>query len=90
MGYTIAEKILSLHSQKKVKAGDVAVCDIDFCFSQDGTSELVIDSFRSLGRKKVFNKRKFGITIDHSAPSPSQSISDIHQKLRRFSPLWKE
>jgi len=85
MGYTIAEKILSKHSHKKVKAGDIAVCDIDFCFGQDGTSELVIDSFRSLGKKKVFNRHRFGIVIDHSAPSPSESISNIHQKLRGFS-----
>ncbi len=85
MGYTIAEKILSQHSHKRVKAGEVAICDIDFCFSQDGTSELVIDSFRSLGRKRILNKQKFCITIDHSAPSPRQSISNIHQKLRKFS-----
>lgn len=85
MGYTIAEKILSEHSHKKVKAGDIAICDIDFCFAQDGTSELVIDSFLSLGNKKVFNKKRFCITIDHSAPSPKQSISDVHQRLRRFS-----
>jgi len=85
MGYTIAEKILSRHCGKKVKAGDVAVCDIDFCFSQDGTSELVIDSFHSLGKKKVLNPRKFGIVIDHSTPSPKQAISNIHQKLRQFT-----
>lgn len=85
MGYTIAEKILGEHSGKKVKSDDVAVCDIDFCFSQDGTSELVIDSFRSLEGKRIFNKRKFAIVIDHSIPSPRQSISNIHQKLRRFS-----
>ena len=85
MGYTIAERILSQHSHKKVKAGDVAICNIDFCFSQDGTSELVIDSFHSLGKRSVFNKRKFGIVIDHSAPSPRGDISNIHQKLRRFS-----
>ena len=63
----------------------MAICDIDFCFSQDGTSELVIDSFHSLKRKKVFNKQKFGIVLDHSTPSPKQAISNIHQKLRRFS-----
>lgn len=85
MGYTIAEKILSVHCGKKVKAGDVAVCNIDFCFAQDGTSELVIDSFSGLGKKKVFSKQRFCIVIDHSAPSPRQSISDIHQKLRRFA-----
>jgi len=85
MGYTIAEKILSQHSGSNVRALDVAVCDIDFCFSQDGTSELVIDAFSSLGKKKIFNRCKFGIVIDHSTPSPSEAISNIHQKLRRFS-----
>ncbi len=85
MGYTIAEKILSQHCGKKIKAGDVAVCAIDFCFSQDGTSELVIDSFRSLGKKEIFNRSKFAIVIDHSTPSPNEAISNIHQKLRRFS-----
>lgn len=85
MGYTIAEKILSQHSRKKVKAGDTALCDIDFCFGQDGTSELVIDSFLGLGKKKVFDKEKFCIVIDHSTPSPREAISNIHQKLRKFT-----
>lgn len=85
MGYTIAEKILSKRSHKILKAGDVAICEVDFCFSQDGTSELVIDSFLSLGKRKVFDNRKFAITIDHSAPSPKQSISNIHHKLKNFA-----
>ena len=54
MGKTIVEKIFSAHSNKDVKAGDVTVAKIDFCFGQDGTSMLVIDSFRNLGTKKVF------------------------------------
>lgn len=85
MGYTIAEKILRQHSHKDVKAHDIAICDIDFCFAQDGTSELVIDSFRSLSKGKVFDQSKFCIVIDHSIPSPREAISNIHQKLRKFS-----
>ncbi|MBN2097441.1 MAG: 3-isopropylmalate dehydratase large subunit [Candidatus Omnitrophica bacterium] len=85
MGYTIAEKILSRHCRKKLKSKDIAICDIDFCFSQDGTSELVIDSFNYIGRKKIFNQQKYAIVIDHSAPSPKLQISNIHQKLRSFS-----
>jgi len=46
MGKTIAEKILSNHAGKDVKAGDTAICDVDFCFGQDGTSSIIIDSFR--------------------------------------------
>ncbi|MFC1631169.1 3-isopropylmalate dehydratase large subunit [Candidatus Omnitrophota bacterium] len=85
MGYTIAEKILSAHCGKTVTANDVAVCKVDFCFGQDGTSELIINSFHSLGKPSVFDRRKFGIVIDHSTPSPKQTISNIHQKLRSFS-----
>ncbi|MFH0941037.1 MAG: ankyrin repeat domain-containing protein [Candidatus Omnitrophota bacterium] len=46
MGKTIAEKILSLHAGKDLKAGDFAVCDLDFCFGQDGTSGIIVDRFK--------------------------------------------
>lgn len=85
MGKTIVEKIFSAHSNKDVKAGDVVVANIDFCFSQDGTSMLVIDAFRNLGAKKVFDKDKFRMVIDHSAPSPSIGVSEVHKKMRNFA-----
>lgn len=85
MGKTIAEKIFSSHSNKDVRAGDVTVADIDFCFGQDGTSMLVIDAFRNLGAKKVFDKNKFCMVIDHSAPSPSIGVSEVHKKMRDFA-----
>ncbi len=85
MGKTIAEKIISIHAKKDVKAGDIAICDIDFCFSQDGTSLLAIDSFNQLGVSKVFDETKFCMVIDHSSPSPSAAISNVHKKMRSFS-----
>jgi len=85
MKKTIAEKIFSAHSNKDVKAGDLTVADIDFCFGQDGTSMLVIDAFKKLGAKKVFDKNKFCMVIDHSAPSPSIGVSEAHKKMRNFA-----
>lgn len=85
MGRTIAEKILSNHAGKPVRAGDIAVCDIDFCFGQDGTSSIIIDSFRKLGLPGVFDKRKFVMVIDHSSPSPNIGVSTIHAKMRAFA-----
>ena len=85
MGQTIAEKILSSHSGKKVRAGDVCIAKVDFCMGQDGTSGIIIDSFRKLDQKKVFDKDKFAIVIDHSTPSPNMKISGIHKKLRSFT-----
>ena len=52
MGKTIAEKILSDHAGKELRAGDIAICDVDFCFGQDGTSSIIIDSFKKLGVKR--------------------------------------
>ncbi|MFA4992270.1 MAG: 3-isopropylmalate dehydratase large subunit [Candidatus Omnitrophota bacterium] len=85
MGKTLVEKIFSAHSGRDAKAGDVVVASVDFCFGQDGTSMLVIDSFRDLGAKKVFNKDKFCMVIDHSAPSPSIGVSEVHKKMRNFA-----
>ena len=82
---TISEKIFSAHCGKEVKAGDVAVCNIDFCFGQDGTSTLITDSFKKLGVKKVFNKNKFCMVIDHSSPSPNIGVSEVHKKMRAFA-----
>ena len=85
MGKTIAEKILSSHSGKELKAGDIAICNVDFCFGQDGTSSIIIDSFKKLGVDKVFDKSKFCMIIDHSAPSPNIGVSEIHKKMRAFA-----
>lgn len=85
MRHTIAEKILSEHSGRRASAGDIVIANVDFCFGQDGTSGIIIDSFRKLGIDHVFSKDKFCMVIDHSAPSPNMGVSAIHDKMRRFS-----
>ena len=84
-GKTISEKILSNHSDRDLVAGDIAVCDVDFCFGQDGTSSIIIDSFKNIGVDKAFDKSKFYMIIDHSAPSPNIGVSGIHKKMRTFA-----
>ena len=88
-GKTITEKIFSAHCLKGVMPGEVAVSNIDFCFGQDGTSTLIIDAFRKLEAKKVFNKNRFCMVIDHSSPSPNIGVSEIHKKMRSFSKEYK-
>jgi len=89
MGKTISEKILSIHSGKDVHANEVVVCKIDFCFSQDGTSGILIDSFNKLEANKIFDNKKFCMVIDHSAPSPNMGTSQIHKKMRDFIKKYK-
>ncbi len=83
MGKTIAEKILSKHAGRDLKAGDFAICKVDFAFGQDGTSSIIIDRIKELGVDKL--KTQFCMVIDHSAPSPGEGVSRVHKKMRSFA-----
>ncbi|MFH1305451.1 MAG: 3-isopropylmalate dehydratase large subunit [Candidatus Omnitrophota bacterium] len=85
MRQTIAEKILSGHSGSKARAGDIVIATVDFCLGQDGTSGMIIDSFRKMDLDDVLRKAMFCMVIDHSAPSPSIGVSAIHDKMRAFA-----
>ena len=83
MKKTIAEKILSSHAGKELKAGDFAICKVDFSFGQDGTSSIIMDRLKELGIEQI--KTKFCMVIDHNAPSPSEGVSRIHKRMREFA-----
>ncbi|MFA4842898.1 MAG: 3-isopropylmalate dehydratase large subunit [Candidatus Omnitrophota bacterium] len=87
MGKTIAEKILSAHSGRSLRAGDFAICKIDFTFGQDGTSAIIIDRIKELGVKRL--QADFCMVIDHNAPSPTAGASGIQKKMREFAALYK-
>lgn len=82
---TLVEKILSRHSRYKLRAGDIGVCKVDFCFSQDGTSSLVMDSLRKFKKISLKKPRAFSMFIDHNAPSPNIGVSSVHKMMREFS-----
>ena len=85
MGQTIAEKILSSHSRKRVKTGDLVIANIDFSFAQDGTAPLVIKTIKGMGAKRVARPQKTAFVIDHSAPSPNVGVSTLHKLMRDFA-----
>lgn len=85
MPKTIVEKIMSEHSGQDVLSGDLALCRVDFCFSQDGTSAIVIDQLRKLDIKKLFDNQKMAFVIDHNAPSSKEGASGVHKKMRDFA-----
>ncbi len=84
MGQTIAEKILSSHSKKRAKAGDLVIADVDFSFAQDGTAPLAIKTFQDIGAKRIAHPKKTAFVIDHSAPSPNIGVSTLHRLMRDF------
>lgn len=85
MRQTIAEKILSTHADKDLRAGEVAIASVDYCLGQDGTSSLIIENFEKLPTDRVFDSAKFSMIIDHSAPSPNVGVSTIHKLMREFA-----
>lgn len=85
MGKSMAEKILGTHAGKEVSAGEVAICEVDLCMSQDGTSMMVIEELNNLGADRLFaDGKRYAMVIDHNAPSPLMAVSDIHAKMRRY------
>ncbi len=88
MGQTIIEKILSQHSHKKLSAGDIGICKVDFCFSQDGTSILVLEGLREFGEEIRYPK-KYAMFIDHSSPAPNLGIAKVHSQMRQAAFKYK-
>jgi 3-isopropylmalate/(R)-2-methylmalate dehydratase large subunit len=87
MGKTLAEKILSKKSKNSLRAGDFALCEVDFAFGQDGTSNLIIEKIKELKIKKI--KVPFCMVIDHSAPASNEKIASVHKMMRKFCREFK-
>ncbi len=84
MGLTLAQKILSAHSDHTVQVGELVVANIDVCATQDGTGPLAIKEFKKLG-KLLKNPKRTILFIDHAAPSPRKELSNAHNIIREFA-----
>ena len=85
MGQTLAEKIISEHAGKQVKAGELVIAKVDVCAVQDGTGPLTVQEFKKLGKTKLNNPERTILFIDHASPSPRKELSNTHTVLRDFS-----
>jgi len=85
MGKTISEKILSEHSGEDAYSGDIVIAEVDFAMSQDGTTPLAIRAFNEMKTGRVWDPNKIAFVIDHSAPSPSKEVSNLHGMMRDFA-----
>jgi 3-isopropylmalate/(R)-2-methylmalate dehydratase large subunit len=82
---TLAEKILSLKSDRKVRAGDIIIAGVDLAFVQDTTGPLAVRQFEAAGFSKLANARRTWVFIDHAAPSPSFEMSNDQIMLNKFT-----
>lgn len=85
MGLTLAEKIISAHAGKEVRAGELTIANVDVCAVQDGTGPLTVQEFKKIGKEKLNNPKRTILFIDHAAPSPRKELSNTHMVLREFA-----
>ena len=85
MGWTLAEKILSEHAGKEVRAGEIAVVKVDLSYAQDGTGPLAARKVQEMGFDKVYNPQRTIFFFDHASPSPRFELSNDHSFLRDFA-----
>jgi 3-isopropylmalate/(R)-2-methylmalate dehydratase large subunit len=85
MGMTLAQKILSEHAGKEVKAGEILVVRVDLAYTQDGTGPLAVRKLLEMEFKEVSNPKKTIFFLDHASPSPRLELSNDHAFLREFA-----
>ena len=85
MGMTISEKIISEHTGRDVKAGEIVVAKVDVAMVQDGTGPLAVEELKKLNMERVFDPENTILFIDHASPSPRKELSNAHNILREFS-----
>jgi 3-isopropylmalate/(R)-2-methylmalate dehydratase large subunit len=85
MGMTLAEKILSEHAGKEVRAGEIAVVKVDLAYTQDGTGPLAVRKILEMGFEKVYNPQRTVFFFDHASPSPRFELTNDHAFLRDFA-----
>ena len=89
LGITIAEKIFSKHSGRKVKAGETVIANVDLAMATDGSGPLAIDLYNKIGKGDVYDPEKVIMAIDHYVPCPNRKVSRLHDMMRDFAKAGK-
>ena len=86
MGNTITEKILMAHSDlKEISAGQLINAKVDIALGNDITAPIAIKEFKKAGGKKVFDKNKIVLVLDHFTPNKDISSAQQCKAVREFA-----
>jgi len=85
MGQTVTEKIISAHSGRKAKVGEVVIVEVDGAMASDTTAPIAIQAFKAMGGQKVWDPSRCHLVIDHAAPAPNERIANLHVMMRQFA-----
>lgn len=86
MDNTITEKILMAHTRlKTISAGQLINARVDIALGNDVTAPIAISEFKKAGGKKVFDKNKVALVLDHFTPNKDISSAQQCKAVREFS-----
>ena len=85
MQQTVAEKIISEHAGRAVKAGEITVVRADGVMATDATAPLAIQAFEKMGGERLWDPDRVSLVIDHASPAPNERIGNLHQLMRDFA-----
>ena len=84
MGQTIAEKIFSSHSEKKVHAGDFCLANLDRVMAHDTTCAWALEPFYQIARK-VWDPTRIVLPFDHAFPAPNVQMAKLQSEITKFA-----
>lgn len=85
MGMTMTQKILAAHAGlKEVKAGQFIEIKLDLVLGNDITAPVAIKEFEKMGAKKVYDKDKVVIVLDHFVPNKDIKSAEQCKVSREF------
>lgn len=86
MGYTITEKILLKHTNKKdIAPGEFIMANVDLCLGNDITAPLAIKEAEKYGLKKVFDNKRIALIPDHFTPNKDVNSANQCKLVRDFA-----
>jgi 3-isopropylmalate/(R)-2-methylmalate dehydratase large subunit len=83
---TITEKILAAHTDKKqVSPGELINARIDLALGNDITAPLAIQAFKEIGAKRVFDRDRIALVLDHFTPAKDILSAEQCKVVREFA-----
>ena len=85
-GMTMSQKILAAHAgAERVEAGQLIEANLDLVLGNDITSPVAIHEMDKLKEKKVFDRDKIALVMDHFVPNKDIKSAENCKCVREFA-----
>jgi len=71
--------------RKYVESSEFVEAKVDMVMVNDLTGPLALDAFEKLKQRRIWDKNKIVIVLDHQIPADRVYSAELHKRLRRFA-----